>query len=112
VGLLLLRVTLGVIAARVGALHLAGHADMRIGAWIAASLAIAGGISLMIGFFTPGAGAVVVLGGVVHGPSNAWLVVVVAVAIIMLGPGAFSLDARLFGRREIVIRAGTKRRNP
>jgi hypothetical protein len=26
-----------------------------------------------------------------------------AVAVALMGPGAFSLDARLFGRREIVI---------
>jgi hypothetical protein len=25
------------------------------------------------------------------------------VAVIVLGPGAFSVDARLFGRREIII---------
>ncbi len=31
------------------------------------------------------------------------LVVLVATAIAFLGPGAFSLDAALFGRREIVI---------
>ena len=29
--------------------------------------------------------------------------IVMAVSIAMLGPGAFALDARLFGRREIVI---------
>jgi hypothetical protein len=29
--------------------------------------------------------------------------VVIAVAIMCMGAGAFSLDARLFGRREIVI---------
>jgi len=29
--------------------------------------------------------------------------VVIATAIVCLGPGAFSLDSRLFGRREIVI---------
>jgi len=29
--------------------------------------------------------------------------VILAAAIALLGPGAFSLDARLFGRREIVI---------
>lgn len=123
---MLLRVALGVIAATVGALYLTGDAEMRIGAWIAASLAIASGISLLIGFFTPGSGAVVVLGGVgvaltwlpapqwglLHDPSNAWLVVVVAVTIILLGPGAYSLDARLFGRRVIVIRAAPNRRNP
>jgi hypothetical protein len=27
----------------------------------------------------------------------------IAVAVIFLGPGALSLDARLFGRREIII---------
>jgi uncharacterized membrane protein YphA (DoxX/SURF4 family) len=32
-----------------------------------------------------------------------FLVVVVAVAIIFLGPGAWSVDGRLFGRREIII---------
>jgi uncharacterized membrane protein YphA (DoxX/SURF4 family) len=31
------------------------------------------------------------------------LVVVIAVAVACLGPGAFSVDARLFGRREIII---------
>jgi uncharacterized membrane protein YphA (DoxX/SURF4 family) len=31
-----------------------------------------------------------------------WLAVIAA-AVVCLGPGAFSLDARLFGRREIII---------
>jgi hypothetical protein len=29
--------------------------------------------------------------------------IILATAIALLGPGAFSLDARLFGRREILI---------
>lgn len=29
--------------------------------------------------------------------------VIICIALVLLGPGAFSLDARLFGRREIVI---------
>ncbi|MGB2603114.1 MAG: hypothetical protein WBC78_05940 [Candidatus Sulfotelmatobacter sp.] len=33
----------------------------------------------------------------------AGLVVVIAVAVVCLGPGVFSVDARLFGRREIII---------
>jgi len=120
VGLLLLRGALGVVAAVVGALYLAGGAELRIGPWVA----IACGISLAIGLFTPGSGAVVMLGGIgillswiptppwglVHDSSNAWFVVVVAVAIVLLGPGAYSLDARLFGRRVIVIRAASNRR--
>ena len=28
---------------------------------------------------------------------------VIAVALVCLGPGAFSVDARLFGRREVII---------
>ena len=30
-------------------------------------------------------------------------VIILAAAIALLGPGAFSVDARLFGRREILI---------
>jgi len=29
-------------------------------------------------------------------------------ALVLLGPGAFSLDARLFGRREIIIPEGPR----
>jgi uncharacterized membrane protein YphA (DoxX/SURF4 family) len=32
------------------------------------------------------------------------LQIVIALAIAMIGPGAYSIDGRLFGRREIVIR--------
>jgi len=116
---LLLRVTVGVTAAVVGAFYLAGDADPEVGQWIGGLVAIGSGLSLMIGLVTPGAGAIVVLGGIgvalssspaspsglLSGPLSAWLVVIVAVAIILLGPGAYSLDARLFGRREIVIPA-------
>lgn len=31
------------------------------------------------------------------------LAVVITAAVVCLGPGAFSVDARLFGRREIII---------
>jgi len=34
---------------------------------------------------------------------TAALFAVIALAVICLGPGAYSLDARLFGRREIII---------
>jgi hypothetical protein len=31
-----------------------------------------------------------------------------SLALVLLGPGAFSLDARLFGRREIIIPVGRR----
>ncbi len=32
-------------------------------------------------------------------------IVVLSTSIALLGPGAFSIDARMFGRREILIRS-------
>lgn len=34
---------------------------------------------------------------------TATFALVIAVAVVSLGPGAFSVDARLFGRREVII---------
>ena len=79
------------------------------------SLEISVGAALMIGLLTPIAGACASLGNIASGISwfladggnaNAVIslyLVVICVAITLLGPGAFSLDARLFGRREIII---------
>ena len=79
--------------------------------------ALAAGALLLVGFLTPVAGAVVGLGGVGVALSllpactsiifDSNLAIAFAgtmlVGIIVLGPGAFSLDARVFGRREIII---------
>jgi uncharacterized membrane protein YphA (DoxX/SURF4 family) len=78
---------------------------------------VASGALLLIGFLTKAAGVVVGLTGV--GVALSWVpvpslnsfdiklsiifMIVMAAAIILLGPGAFSVDARLFGRREIII---------
>jgi uncharacterized membrane protein YphA (DoxX/SURF4 family) len=74
--------------------------------------------ALLIGFLTPMASLAVGLGciGIAVAGSTAasphwlsaasagWFVGAASVALALLGPGAFSLDARLFGRREVVIR--------
>jgi hypothetical protein len=38
-------------------------------------------------------------------PATAALAAAIAIAVSCLGPGAFSLDARLFGLREIIVPA-------
>lgn len=43
-------------------------------------------------------------------PTTAVLSAVIAVAVACLGPGALSLDARLFGRREIIIPTNVSKR--
>ena len=71
---------------------------------------MAGGILLLAGLWTPIAGALVTilegwnaLSG--HGdPSTSVLLATLAGALAVLGPGAWSVDARLFGWRRIDIR--------
>jgi uncharacterized membrane protein YphA (DoxX/SURF4 family) len=81
------------------------------------SLEILVGTALLTGFMTPIAGACASFGNLAIGISwfltsgdnahdktvAALYLLVISIAITLLGPGAFSLDARLFGRREIII---------
>jgi uncharacterized membrane protein YphA (DoxX/SURF4 family) len=78
---------------------------VRIWTWTLGILAIAIGASLLVGFLTPvlGGAAALIGVGIAGGTPASIFVALVAVAVVLLGPGAFSLDARLFGRREIVI---------
>jgi uncharacterized membrane protein YphA (DoxX/SURF4 family) len=124
--LLLLRAAVGVLAVVHGAAALlAGNAD-ALYTTVVGSLAIASGLALLAGFLTPIAGILAGLGAV--GLALSWfslpfagqfeirliaiLIVVVAVAVVLLGPGSLSLDARLFGRREIIIPRAPRSPNP
>jgi uncharacterized membrane protein YphA (DoxX/SURF4 family) len=100
-----------------GVLELTQSPDAGIGTWVAGSIAVAAGISLVAGFLTPIAAALVGLGAMGLWislipapqpnlfPSKLLIAFLAAVAgvIVLLGPGAFSFDARLFGLREIII---------
>jgi len=81
-------------------------------------LALVGcGTCLLIGFLTPLVSISVaivslaiafswlpmVAGNLFDGKLASFEMIVMATAIVLLGPGAYSMDARLFGRREIVI---------
>ena len=79
------------------------------------SVPILAGALLIAGFLTPmaAAGLTLLHGSVAMGVidtaqggrdlQTAWLLPIVSAAVLLLGPGAFALDARLFGRREIRI---------
>ena len=86
-------------------------------AWSLAALAFVGGAFLLAGLMTPLVAVLVAAGGIgialslipLPGGSlfDSYLaiinLIVLSIAIALLGPGAFSLDARMFGRREITI---------
>lgn len=94
-GLLMLRLLLGGTLATQGALR-----EDAVGVFEAAC-----GALLVAGFATPVAalaGAILGLAAGLHGWPAVY-VSVVALAVALLGPGAFSLDARRFGRRELVV---------
>ena len=116
-GLLLLRAAIAAVLLVRGIAFFASGRDLRFGAAAIGFVAISGAILLVAGYFTR-LGAVLVsltsLAGIFFwstAPSvelfdsrlTAAMVGVVAAALLCLGPGAFSLDARFFGRQEIVF---------
>jgi len=119
-GLLLLRVAVSFAAIAAGIFYFSGPTLAKGALGLVLVLSGAG---LAIGLLTPFAGILAGLGFL--GIALSWLpgppwglhdtrvvafgVVVTAVAIALLGPGAFSLDGRLFGRREIVIPPSSRR---
>ena len=114
-GLLLLRVVIGVamLAESAGCLAIAGRPTAWT--WVVGLLGVAVGLALLVGFLTPVAGILAALLGlaiVAWPPAESsvlgatFLIVLgclVAAAVCLLGPGAFSIDAHRFGRREIRI---------
>ena len=65
---------------------------------------------LLVGFMTPIvaivmglSAAALVLFSAFNSNQSALNIIVLTTAIALLGPGAFSIDARMFGRREILI---------
>jgi uncharacterized membrane protein YphA (DoxX/SURF4 family) len=119
--LLVLRLVVGASATLEAGLIIArNHAPAYVATIAAASVAIAG-LALIIGFLTPIASVFICLVGVVvmvSIPSAALLLfnsrmatfefVVMSAVLVILGPGAISVDARLFGRREVAIRRASR----
>ena len=107
-GLLLLRLCLGITLIHIGFVTFPSSAADAI-AIVENVIAIAAGLLVLAGFWTPLAGGLAALaetGQALLGSSPArepvWIYVflaVLSVSVAMLGPGVWSIDARLFGRK-------------
>lgn len=98
-----------------GAVYLFGLEGAQPFTSVAGFLEVVGGVSLLLGCLTPLACIFVVSGSaalrltgapnVLQLDDGLFLLFVISItaAVVLLGPGAFSLDARLFGRRKVII---------
>jgi uncharacterized membrane protein YphA (DoxX/SURF4 family) len=104
----------GITAAVQGGIHLTTVAHLTTGPCVTAGLALASGAAVLIGVFTPLSSVAVSVSiplfwfpSAAAGPfldkMTAVLIIADAIAIALLGPGAFSVDALIFGRREVLI---------
>jgi len=116
-GLLLLRAAAGIGLIAQGIAYFGNEPHLGLPVFCVAVLAVVVGALLLLGCLTRSAALVAVM--LTVGCMSAWfpapklglfetritsaLAVVIAAAVVCLGPGAFSVDARLFGRREVII---------
>lgn len=103
----MLRIVAGILPVYDGIARLMGAAPD--GSVVLQTTAASAGIFLLAGFWTPIAGALLAvsdiglaLSGTAHLRSSI-LLATMGVAIAVLGPGAWSIDALLFGRKRLDI---------
>ena len=112
IGLLLLRIAVGVALVGQG-VQLLGRSAGALGGVvgggaIVGAVWIVAGLAFLTGSLTPAAAGLgttlvaTLVFGAAPAPGSVLLLVTVA-ALGLLGPGAYSVDARLFGRREIEV---------
>jgi len=117
IGLLILRLVVGLTLISQSAVYFNNWHSLKLETSVPLALTFFGGLGVLLGTLTPLASVLVILSGM--GYALSWIqaptpdimesklvlanLIAMAIAILFLGPGAFSLDARLFGRREIFI---------
>jgi putative oxidoreductase len=109
VGLLLLRLLTGVALIHFGIANL--REAPPLATVVLQSIGVGAGILLLVGLWTPVAGSLAAIVKVCIAflryfshSGDPWIPIVQAVlgaALAMVGPGAWSIDARLFGRKRI-----------
>jgi uncharacterized membrane protein YphA (DoxX/SURF4 family) len=116
ISLLLLRAVLGIAMIIEGGAYF-GAPDGTVATGVAGAFALLSGGFLLVGFFTPltalvaGLHILAVTLSAIPAPhrnlfdSQSALIfgLTMVMAVIGVGPGRFSVDARMFGRREIII---------
>ena len=116
-GLLILRAAAGSVLVVQGITFYQGEQNFGLLILTTIGVTIVVGILLCIGLLTRFATAVAALGtigsmfswlpaprsGLFQTRSTAVLALMIAAAVASVGPGAFSVDAQIFGRREVII---------
>ncbi len=114
-GLLLLRATVGVLAILQGYAFQLGHESGRL--WIFAAVMFLGGTAVLVGILTVLTGVTLGLAEVgilcsllpspplalPHSQAVPVFSIIMTLAVVLIGPGSFSIDGRLFGLREVKI---------
>jgi len=106
-GLLLLRLVCGVLVISSAVTTILGASHTQ--SFILQSIALVAALLLLVGLWTPIAGLVIVLIELwlalsrTTGIENSILLATLGAALAVLGPGAHSADAKLYGRKRIEI---------
>ena len=120
-GLLLLRLGVGIALISFGISGFSAASGEPV-ALVRDCIEAAGAVFLIVGLWTPVVGALIALDELwiafslySSHPDGHWNHVFLAVltaGVAMLGPGAWSIDARLFGRKRFDMADGTRGRKP
>ena len=106
-GLLLLRLVCSVLVISGAVITILGASNTQT--FILQAIALAAALLLLVGLWTPLAGLVILLVELwmalsgMKGIENSVLLATLGAALAVLGPGAHSIDARLYGRKRIEI---------